>query len=101
MGILSNQKREIQPNLVNLRPNEYSQELHSNSFAIKLDRCVGSCNIHVPNKTKDLNIHVFSMIAGMNDSKILTNYIFCECECKFDERKCNSNQKWNIDECRC
>ena len=25
----------------------------------------------------------------------------CECKCKFDERKCNSNQWWSIDKCRC
>ena len=31
--------------LINLHPNEYSQVLHYYPFAIKLDRCVGSCNI--------------------------------------------------------
>ena len=34
----------IQPTLINLNPNEYSQELHYYSFVVKLDRCVGSCN---------------------------------------------------------
>ena len=24
----------------------------------------------------------------------------CQCECKFDGRKCNSNQKWNNSKCR-
>ena len=28
-------------------------------------------------------------------------HISCECKCKFDGRKCNSNQKWNIDKCPC
>ena len=41
---LSNQKCEIQPTLINLHPNEYSQELHYYPFAVKLDKCVGSCN---------------------------------------------------------
>ena len=27
-----------------LHPNEYSQEFHYYSFAVKLDGCVGSCN---------------------------------------------------------
>ena len=35
---LSNQKCEIQPSLINLHPNEYSQELHCYLFAVKLDR---------------------------------------------------------------
>ena len=41
---LSNQKCEIQPTLTNLHPNEYSQEFHYYPFAVKLDRCAGSCN---------------------------------------------------------
>ena len=34
----------IQPTLINLHPNEYSQEFHYYSFSVKLDRCGGSCN---------------------------------------------------------
>ena len=41
---LSNQKSKIQPTLINLHPNEYSQEIDYHPFAIKLDRCVRSCN---------------------------------------------------------
>ena len=71
---LSNKKCEIQPTLINLHPNEYSQELHYYSFAVKLDRRVGSFTTPnalsdkacVPNKAEDLNIHVFNMITGTN-----------------------------------
>ena len=42
--LLSNQKCMIQPTLINLHPNEYSQEFHYYPFTVKLDRCVGSCN---------------------------------------------------------
>ena len=41
---LSNQKCMTQHTVVNLHPNEYSQEFHYYPFALKLDRCVGSCN---------------------------------------------------------
>ena len=34
----------IQIFLINLHPNQYNQELHYYLFAVKLDRCVGSCN---------------------------------------------------------
>ena len=34
-----------QPTLTNLYPNKYSRQLHYYQFAVKLDRCVGSCNI--------------------------------------------------------
>ena len=75
MVSLSNQKCEIQPALINLHPNEYSQELHYYQFALKLDRYVGSFNslndssnkVCVPNKTKDLKVHVFNMITDINE----------------------------------
>ena len=58
---LVNQKCQIQPNLVNLHPNEYSQQFYYFQFAVKLNRFVGSCNtlndlsnkVYIPNKTED------------------------------------------------
>ena len=37
------------------------------------------------------------MIAGKNESKILTKEISCERECKFDGEKCNSHQKLKLE----
>ena len=106
---LSNQKCMIQPTIVNLNPNEYSQEFHYYPFLVILYKYVGSCNtlndlsnkICIPNKTEDLNLSVFNMITGINESKTLTKHISCECKCKFDGRNCNSDQWWNNDKCRC
>ena len=100
---MSNQKCMIQPTRINLHSNEYNQEFHYHPFAIKLDRCIESCNtlnhlsnkVCVLNKTEDLNIHVFDMITGKSESNILTKDMSCECKCKFHGRKCNSSQKWN------
>ena len=41
--LLSNQKCMIRITLINLYPNEYNQEFHYYSFAVKLDRCFGNC----------------------------------------------------------
>ena len=41
------------------------------------------------------------MITGINESKALTKHMSCKYKCKFDGRKCNSDQKWNNDKCRC
>ena len=106
---LSSQKYMIQPTLINLHPNEYSQKFHYYPFAVKLDRCVGSCNtlydlsnkVCVPNKTEDLNQRVFNMITWINESKTLTKHISSKCKRKFGGRKWNSNQWCNDDKCRC
>ena len=42
--LLSNHKCMIQPTLIYLHPNEYSQQLHYHPFSVDLDRCVRSCN---------------------------------------------------------
>ena len=41
---LNNQKCMIQSTLINLHPNAYSHEFHYYPFAVKLDRCFGSCD---------------------------------------------------------
>ena len=52
-------------------------------------------------KTEDLNLSVFNMITGINESKTLTKHILCKCQCKFDGIKCKSNQLWNNNKCWC
>ena len=58
-----------------------------------------SYKVCVPNKTEDLNLSVFNMITGINESKSLTKHISWKCKCKFDGRKYNSNQNWNNNKC--
>ena len=99
-----------QATLINLHPNQYSQELHQYPFAINLDRCDESCNtindfsnkVCVLNKIEDLNLWMLNMIAGTNELKTL-KHISSESKCKFDGRKSNSNQKWSNDKywCQC
>ena len=95
---LSNEKWLIHPTLTNLHSNEYSQELHYYPFAIKLDRCVRTRNtlndlpnkVCILNKTEDLNLSVFNMVTGINESKTLTKYISCEYKCKWNKVKVKS-----------
>ena len=84
-------------------------ELHYYLFAINLDRCTGKCKILgklsdkvcISNEIQDLNLLDFSMIAGINESRTLTKHISYKYECKFNDKKCNLNQKWNSKKCRC
>ena len=57
-------------------------------------RCVGSCStlndlsnkVCVINKTADLKLSVFKIITGINESKILTKHISCECRYVFERK---------------
>ena len=78
-------------------------------ISLQLISFSGSCNtlgnlsnrVCVPNETKDLNLHVFNMIAGIKESRTFTKPVSCKCECKFNCKKRNSNQKWNNNKCLC
>ena len=68
--LLINQKCMIQSSLINLHPNEYSQEFYYDPFEVKLDRLFGSCNtfndlsnkVCVPNKRNiSCNISISSI----------------------------------------
>ena len=52
-------------------------------------------------KTEDLNLSVFNMITEINESETLTKHISYKCKCRFDWRKCGSDQWWNNDKCWC
>ena len=41
------------------------------------------------------------MITEINESEISTKHVSSECKSKFDDRKCNVNQKWNDDKRWC
>ena len=68
---LRNRKYIIQPTLINLHPNKYSQDFHSYPFVVKLDKCVGSFNTL---------------------KNFLIKHISCRSKCRSDGRKCNSDQ---------
>ena len=95
----------IQPTLINLHPNEYTKWLRCYPFSVNLGRFMESFNalnnlsnrICVPNKTEASKLIAFNMITEINESKILTKHISCECKCNFDGIKCNSTENWNKD----
>ena len=68
-------------NLINLHPNEYVQRLIHYPFAVNLNICIEIFNtlnyfsnrVCVPNKTKNLNLELFDMTTGVNESKTLRN----------------------------
>ena len=44
---------------------------------------------------------MFNITTGISESKTLTKHISCECKCKFDGNKCNSDLWLDINKCRC
>ena len=84
---LDNQPSITKSTLINLNANECSQDLCYYPFLVKTDRSNGSFNafndlanrICVPNKTEDINLHVFNMTTGIDESKTIPKHISCDC----------------------
>ena len=75
------------PTLIYLNPDK----LHYYSFMVSSDRC--NKNFHNAEVPQEVNLHVFSMETGANESKTSTKHISYKCRFKFDGTKCNLKQK--------
>ena len=104
---LSNQKYMTQPILINY----IIMNIFKNFITICLQlNCIDLLEVVVllmtylikyvfSNETRNLNLSVFNMITGINESKTSTKHRSCKFKCKFDVRKCNSDQWWNNKKC--
>ena len=52
-------------------------------------------------KLKNMNVKVFNLMSGANETRFSVKCESCECMCGLDENVCNSKQAWNHNECRC
>ena len=76
-------------------------------FMVSINKCGGSCNtiddpyaqVRVPNNVNNMNVKVFSLMSGVNETIFLVHHQSCGCKCKLNESVYNSKQKWNHNEC--
>ena len=67
-------------------------ELKYYPFMVSLNKCTGNCNvlftkitkICVSKETKDINVKAFNMTTNDDKAKAMTEYISCDCKCKFN-----------------
>ena len=88
------------PTLIDLNPVELKYYL----FGISFDICTGSYHVHLQKhvfeKKQKTNFKAFNLITNKTDAKTVTKHISCDFKCKFNSKKCNSNQKWNNETCQ-
>ena len=85
-----------QPTFIDLNPGK----LHYYPFVTSMTRCNGSWftnedtfgSMCVSNRMEDINLKVFVIFKGTNESKTLAKCISCEFKCELDIRKCNSKK---------
>ena len=54
----------------------------------------------VPDVAKNLNVKVFYLTSGTNETKYIEWHETCKCKCRLDASVCNNKQGWKEDKCR-
>ena len=78
-------------------------------FSIEVNKCSGSCNsindpyakLCVPDIIKNINVKVFSLVSGINETRHITWHETCKYICRLSASVFNNRQRWNEGKCRC
>ena len=55
----------------------------------------------VPDVVKTLNLKVFNIVSGTNETRRIEWHEMCKSKCRFNSSVCNNKQHWNDGKCRC
>ena len=55
----------------------------------------------VPDVVKNLNVKVFNIVSGTNETRRIERNEMCKSECRFNSSVCDDKQRWNDDKYRC
>ena len=74
-------------------------------FSVKTSKCSGSCckinnpcvKLCVPGVVRNLNVQVFNLMSGTNETRHIEWHETCKCKCRFNSSVCNNKQRWNGD----
>ena len=94
---LNNHPCTAGPTVVNIK---YEETLFY-PFTVSFDKSGGSCNtiydpytrVCVPNKVKNMNVKVFNLMSGVDETKFSVQHESCEYKCVLNGSLCNTNQK--------
>ena len=50
---------------------------------------------------KYLNVKVFNLVSGTNETRYIEWHEMCKCKCRFNSSFHNNKQRWNVDKCKC
>ena len=102
---VTNQECKVTPQIVNVNGNDPVFF----PFSIKTSKCSGSCNsinnllaiLCVPDVVKNLNVKVFNLVSGANETRRIECHKTCKCKGRLQHSVCNNKKCWNDDKCRC
>ena len=102
---MNNQECKVRPQIVTVK----GDDPVFFPFSIKTSKYSGSCNninnpcakLCVSAIVKNLNVKVFNLVSGTNETRRLEWHETFKCKSRFNSSVCNNKQRWDDDKCRC
>ena len=91
---MNNQECKVRTEIIDIDSNEPSFY----PYSIEVNKCSGSCNnindpyakLCVPNIIKNINVKVFDLMSGNNETRHIEWHETCKCKCRLDVSVCNN-----------
>ena len=98
---MNNQEYKVKPQIVNVN----GDDPVFFPVSIKTSKCSGSCNninnscakLCVRDVVKNLNVKLFNLVSGTNETRHIEWHETCKCKCRFKSSVCNNKQCYNHD----
>ena len=102
---MNNQECKIRTEIINANTNEPMFY----TYSVKINKSKGSCStindpyvkLCVPDTIKNINVKVFDLMSGNNETRHIEWHETCKCKCRLDASVCNNKQRWSEDKYRC
>ena len=93
---MNNQECKVGPHIINVNGNDPVFF----PYSVKTSICSGSCNninnpltkLCVPDFVKNLNVKLFNLVSGTNETRHIEWHETCKCKCRFKSSVCNNKQ---------
>ena len=93
---MNNQECKVRPHIINVNGNDPVFF----PYSVKTSICSGSCNninnpltkLCVPDFVKNLNVKLFNLVSGTNETRHIEWHETCKCKCRFKSSVCNKKQ---------
>ena len=102
---MDNQECKVRPQIVNVN----GDDPVFFPYSVKTSKCSGSYNsinnpcakLCAPDVAKNLNVKVFNLVSGANETRRIEWHKKCKCKCRFNSSVCNIKQRRNDNKCKC
>ena len=102
---MNNQECKVRPQIINVNGDDpvfFPSSIKTSKYSCSCNNINNpSAKLCVPDVVKNLNVKVFNLVSGTNETRRIEWHETFKCKCRFNNSVSNNKQHWNDDKCRC